>query len=114
MENYISRHLEEPWLAMMSALKSLHPECADAAKEFLEGTAVYSPCNMLIAKKEVFDKMCEWLFPILFKVHETCGTFGDKYQDRYPGFLAERLMTFYFYWMRDEVKVIYADKVFLK
>jgi hypothetical protein len=114
MENYTSRHLGETWAAMMEALEELHPECVDAAKEFLEGTAVYSPCNMLIARKEAFDEMCKWLFPVLFKVQEKCGIFGDKYQDRYPGFLAERLMTLYFYWKRDEIKVVYADKVFLK
>ncbi len=114
-ENYVSRHIGEIWEVMMQKLNDIQgTECAHKAKDFFENTGCYSPCNMLIAKKKVYDEMCEWLFPILFAVMEEWGEVDDKYQNRYPGFLSERLISFFFFLNRDRYKVVYADKKFLK
>ncbi len=110
--NYCERHETKPWNVMMDVLRELYPSCVSEAEAFFADNGAYSPCNMLIARKSVFDDMCEWLFPILFKVIDKCGTIEDTYQNRYPGFMAERLISFYYYWKKD-VKVCYADKVFL-
>ncbi len=83
------------------------------AEDFFENNGCYSPCNMLIAKKEVLDELCTWLFPILFKVTDKIGQMADSYQNRYPGFLSERLISYWFYHKRNVLKVVYADKVFL-
>ncbi|WP_024866212.1 DUF4422 domain-containing protein [Butyrivibrio sp. FCS014] len=112
-DNYCQRHTVETWEAMEQALSDIHPECAEDAMHFFETTSCYSPCNMLISRKEVYDELCEWLFPVLFAVLEKCGTLEDSYQNRYPGFLAERLITYFFRMKADEYKVIYADKCFL-
>ena len=111
--NYYLRHDENAWNAMMDAMYSVHPECAEEAKAFFENTGCYSPCNMLITRKDVFDKLCEWLFPILFATMDNSGTLNDSYQNRYPGFLSERLISFYFFYREKELKVVYADKTFL-
>lgn len=114
-ENYVSRHIGDIWGVMMKKLGDIHGiDCALKAKDFFENTGCYSPCNMLIAKKNVYDEMCEWLFPILFAVMEECGEVEDKYQNRYPGFLSERLISFFFFLYQDKYKAIYADKKFLK
>ena len=112
-DNYCQRHIVGTWEAMKQALSGIHPECAEDAIRFFETTSCYSPCNMLISRKEVYDELCEWLFPVLFAVLEKCGTLDDAYQNRYPGFLAERLITYFFRMKADEYKVIYADKSFL-
>ena len=42
------------------------------------------------------------------------GEREDAYQNRYPGFLSERLITFFFEKNRARYKVVYADKNFLE
>ncbi len=113
-DNYCQRHESKTWEVMEQALFEVHPECAEDAIHFFESTSCYSPCNMLIAGKEAYDEMCEWLFPILFSVIEKCGTLDDAYQNRYPGFLAERLITYFFRMKSDEYNIVYSDKNFLK
>ena len=68
---------------------------------------------MLIARKEVLVELCEWLFPIVFAVADKGGEREDAYQNRYPGFISERLITYFFESRRDKYKVVYADKNFL-
>lgn len=110
--NYCFRHTEHTWNAMMESLAELCPDYVAPAKELFETTACYAPCNLLIANKNVFDDLCGWLFPILLKTMEKCGTLDDNYQNRYPGFLSERLITLYFNYNKN-VRAVYADKVFL-
>ncbi len=54
------------------------------------------PLNMLIAGKDILDKYCNWLFDILFEVESRVDTSKlDVYQNRYAGFLSERLLLLY-------------------
>lgn len=51
--------------------------------------------NMLVARKEVFDRYCDWLFNILFEVEKRIPSFtykNDKYRIRLFGFISERLL----------------------
>ena len=111
--NYLTRHIGETWEAMLNVLCEHDKEMGAVAGSFFKTTGCYSPCNMLIARRAVFDSLCSWLFSILFEVQERCGTYNDPYQNRYLGFLAERLITFYFFWKREQYSVVYADKTFL-
>jgi hypothetical protein len=112
-ENYCGRHTSFTWDAMMEVLSEMYPEYVEEAKQVFEKSGCYCPCNMLIARKEIFDEMCSWLFPILFTVMERCGIIDDKYQNRYPGFLAERLITLFFHFNESRYNIVYADKAFL-
>ena len=69
---------------------------------------------MVIFKKNVMEDFYSWLFPILFAVEDKTAVISDKYQNRYPGFMSERLMSFFFYDRRDKYRVVYSDKTFLK
>ncbi len=110
--NYLFRHDRRPWDAMMKQLKD-KPEMYDSAAAFFANTGCYSPCNMLIARREVLDELCSWLFPILLDVADEIGQLSDTYQNRYAGFLSERMITFFFYHYADKYRVLYADKTFL-
>ena len=113
-ENYVGRHEEKPWNVMIEELGHIHGmECQTEAEVFFDNTGCYSPCNMLVARKEILNELCGWLFPILFAVQDRCGNLDDNYQNRYPGFLSERLITFFFFWKKEKYKVLYADKSFL-
>ena len=112
-ENYLFRHENKPWNDMMKVIQKLYPDEYEAAVNFFN-MPLYSPCNMIISRKEVFDTLCEWMFPIIFEVNKNNGIFEDRYQNRYPGFLSERLISFFFEYHIKEYNVVYADKNFLK
>ena len=112
-QNYKDRHTASDWDFMMDCLRRFYLGDYKEAVSFFD-TNLYSPCNMFIMKKEVLDELCAWLFPILFVCAEHSGERIDSYQNRYPGFLSERLITFFFEKNRGKYKVVYADKNFLE
>ena len=66
------------------------------ALDFFNSSSLYSPCNMFIMRKKDFDNYCKWLFPLLSRIDEKINnTLKDNYQNRYIGFMAERLFTLY-------------------
>ena len=69
---------------------------------------------MFIAKWEVLDNLCSWIFPILDAVVDHGGTKEDIYMNRYAGFISERLITLFFYINEDKYKIAYADRIFLQ
>lgn len=111
-QNYRDRHVASDWDFMMEYMGKIYPECHKDAAAFFD-TNLYSPCNMFIMKKEALDDLCAWLFPVLFACAGHIGEREDAYQNRYPGFLSERLMTFFFEKNHDRYRVVYADKDFL-
>lgn len=111
-DNFRGRHAAKEWDCMMLYLKENLPEDYAKASTFFMGN-LYSPCNMLIATRKVIDELCAWMFPILDAVVEKSGVEEQSYDNRYPGFLSERLITYYFETKRDCYHVVYADKNFL-
>ncbi len=111
-ENYKERHIASDWEVLMEYFQNNLLMEYDRAAEFFN-RGLYSPCNMLIAKKTVFDELCSWLFPVLDAVAMHIGKRDDKYQNRYPGFMAERLMTYFFEGRGHQYNVVYANKNFL-
>ena len=111
--NFRNRHIASNWDYMLEYMKINFPDDYRDACDFFKNTALYSPCNMFIMKKHVLDDLCSWMFPILFAVADNGGFINDSYQNRYPGFISERLITFFFDKNRDKYKVVYADKNFL-
>ena len=112
-QNYKDRHIASDWEFMMEYIKRNYPVDYDAAVRFFED-GLYSPCNMFIMRKPVLDDLCRWLFPILFACAEHGGEREDGYQNRYPGFLSERLVSFFFDKNKEKYKLVYADKNFLQ
>ena len=110
--NYKERHDPSDWDYLMEYLRERKPEDYDIAQSVFDGN-LYFPCNMFIMRREVLDRLCAWMFPILDAVTEHGGVKKDVYLNRYPGFLSERLITLFFHMTRDEYNVIYADKIFL-
>lgn len=81
-------------LEILKEAISMHfPEYLSTYENVMERNMVYF-CNMLIAKKEIHDKYCEWLFKILEEVEKHID-YSDYtgYQKRIFGFLSERLLT---------------------
>ena len=72
-------------------IKEICPEYSDSYTKIINGKELYY-YNMFIAPKEIIDKYCEWVFPILNEVEKRVDMTGyDEYQKRIYGFLTERL-----------------------
>lgn len=111
-ENFKSRHLPEDWDFLMKYFEEHLPEEFKTAQKVFRGN-LYSPCNMLIMKREVLNDLCSWMFPIIDAVVEHGGEKEDKYMNRYPGFISERLITYYFESRSSQYNMVYANKNFL-
>lgn len=110
---YIQDHSESDWEIMKGVVQTIQPEYADTLNEFQYGVFYYG-YNMFIARKEILDDYCSWLFPILEYCEKECGPKNDRYQNRYIGFLAERLMSVYFLHNENRYKIVHATKTFLE
>ena len=72
-----------------------YPDYWDCYQEIMQSKFL-SYCNMMIAKREVFDEYCCWLFEILSKVEAQCDiTSYDTQHKRIYGYLAEALLNVY-------------------
>lgn len=81
------------WEAMLRALKDLQPEYFKAFQEISKEPYLYN-YNIIVAKRQVLEDYCSWLFPVLKRI-ELERTWPGR-TDRYIGYLAENLLTVYF------------------
>lgn len=109
---YAKDHSETDWDVLGQAIDVLSPEYKDAYNA-VSNSSFYFAYNMLIAKRKVFNDYCEWLFKILEYCENQIGSKDDMYQNRYVGFLAERLLTIYIA-KHTELKVKVAHKHFIE
>jgi len=111
-EVYRHDHVERDWDVMLAAIHMLAAEYLPAAIELQNGTFYYG-YNMFIARKEILNEYCAWLFPILAYCEAHCGEKEDAYQKRYIGFLAERLLSVYFLYHEADYRIVHARKHFI-
>lgn len=84
----------EDWEVTGRVLSRLCPEYYDAWLEF-ETSYFIIPCNMFIMQKEVFDRYCSWVFPILKEIDRYYLKQGIPCDNRYLGYISECLTTLY-------------------
>lgn len=108
---YKKNHLAEDWEVMVRGIQTLYPQYISALHE-IEQSNFYIAYNMFIMKRKCLNEYCEWLFPLLEYCENNCGTKEDKYQNRYIGFLAERLVNVFLLYHKKDYKVVYANKHF--
>ena len=91
---------------MLKVLKEDYPEYYEVAQEAVQGDVFY-PCNIVLARKEIFAQYAQWLFSVLEKVEAICGDETVR-TDRYLGYLAEHLTTFYFIKNRKQMRIAHS------
>lgn len=112
-EVYRHDHEEKDWDVMLEAIRTLSPDYMAAAVGVQNGNYYYG-YNMFIARKEILDDYCAWLFPILEYCEKKCGEKDNGYQNRYIGFLGERLLTIYMIQHESRFKIVHARKYFVE
>lgn len=93
---YARCHRPEELRAMQDVVAERHPDFLPALDRALRGNRLL-PGNMFIMPRPVLDHYSPLLFDIL---HAACDRLAARdaqpgYQARYPGFLAERILTAY-------------------
>lgn len=111
-QQYILDHELSDWMIMLDVIHRNYPEYDRTALEVGNGNYYYG-YNMFIARREVLDKYCRWLFTILEACENRIGDKPDVYQNRYLGFLSERLLTI-FIEQNPNLNVVIADKHFVE
>lgn len=88
------------------ALERLSPEYIDVFQEEMQGYSHFN-CNMFFGKKEIIDRYCEWLFPLLEEVEKIyfCRNM-QKYHNREIGYIGEMLFKTWIRYNNVEYKVI--------
>ena len=109
---YAKDHIAEDWDVLLDVINELAPQYLASAQKVQE-SVFYFAYNMFIMKKKIFDEYCSFLFPILRRCEELIGEHEDVYQNRYVGFLAERLLNVFLV-ENTGYKVIIADKHFIE
>ena len=110
-EHYKDHHQIKDLECCLQVIREQCPKYEDAFLWTLSSNLI-SMGNIMIAKKDLFDKYCEWLFSILFEVEKRSDLSNyDQYQKRIYGFLSERLLRTWV--MMQDIKVreeaVYMD-----
>jgi hypothetical protein len=93
-QHYLQHHAPEPWVAFVAALESRYPQYREHI-DLLRLTCMTSICNMFVMRRALFTEYCEELFSIIDPIFAEFGPRYDAYNNRYPGFLAERFLGFW-------------------
>jgi len=95
---------------MLEVLKDNYSGLYDKVNEVLKGKHLYN-YNMLIAKKEVYQDYCAWLFSLLEEIAKRCETVPRNRLPRYIGRIGEVLTSVYFMINEKNWKIVHAEKV---
>lgn len=103
-EHYRLEHHIKDLETIRNVISELFPKYL-AAFDFCMNCGQITPTNMIVTRKEIFDKYCNWLFPILFEVEKRIDISDyDEYQSRIFGFLSERLTNVFFTYNSYKIK----------
>ncbi len=109
---YCKIHSENDWNILRDEVHKHSPEYDDSFAK-VEQQIYFHPYNMFVMRKDILNEFCEWMFPILFSCEGRIGTKEDRYQNRYPGFLSERLLNVFLYKNKDKYNIYVANKKYL-
>ncbi len=104
---------DSDWDAMLQAMREVAPEYYEAYVSAIAKEQYFYNYNMLIAKREVFDDYCDFLFSVLERTEELVVSKGAERADRFAGYLGENLTTIYFRKNKDKWKIAHTGKVWL-
>ena len=90
---FVRYHGQTNYDLMIDSLQCLYPNYSDSVKSIFNRRFEYL-ANLLIVKKNLFDKYSEWLFSILQDVENKIDL-SDKKNFRLLGYMAERLLNLY-------------------
>ena len=90
--NWVRNHGIESWFKVRNVFEKIKPDYLQGFDKLIYSNETYL-FNMMIMDKKHLDSYCEWLFDILFELEKVIDlTDKNNYQQRFYGFLSERLL----------------------
>lgn len=87
---------DKVYKGMLQAISEQAPEDRDEFEAYMD-SCFYYPNNMVLARSEIYDSYCGWMFPILFRMGEIDLETGyEHWKDRHIAYAAELLTSYYF------------------
>ena len=111
-EHHMRYIKESDWEAVLQSLKELSPDYYASYDIIFSQEYLYN-YNILIAKAEILQAYCEWLFPILERVEELSVPKGNERSDRYIGYIGENLLTLYFMYHKKDLNIVHTGRIML-
>ena len=110
-EFYLKYSTESEWQALEEVLRTRWSEYTYLLKTFAGGN-IYFPCNIIFARKEVFDDYCSFMFSVTSEIRWWFKSHNITERPRYMGYLTEILENLYIMKHKNEYKVGYTDIFF--
>lgn len=101
--------LKEDREILMRAIQEIVPNEMKTITKILDDKYLYN-YNMLIAKSEVYDEYCEWIFPILSRAEQLRNEIKPGENDRFAGYFGEVLTSLFFLKNKEQFKIVHAEK----
>jgi hypothetical protein len=97
-KQFIKIHGKAPWDFLENLIKEMHPDFYKHWNEYMEQEQFFYVANLYVANNKFFMEYHSWLFEILDEVDKRFDykTGRNFYQQRIPGYFAERLFNLYF------------------
>lgn len=100
---------ESVFQSVLLSIKDIFSDDINCFENYIESNFYY-PNNMVIAKNDVYDAYCKWIFPILFRMEEIDveTNYGHE-TDRHIAYAAELLTSYYFVKNREKYRIAVTD-----
>lgn len=104
-------HLGSDLMRMEQIVRELSPEYTGAMERYFAQTIHYFG-NIFIMSRELYDRYCGWLFPLLEEFDRQTDLSGRSVQEkRVDGYLAERLLGVFYTQHRDQLRTLELPRV---
>ena len=98
--------------SIFAVLEKNHAEDSNGFKVYLE-ESFYCPNNMVVARAEIYDGYCQWIFSILLGMLDEDKKTGYGHEnDRHIAYAAELLTSYYFLKKMNGLRIAVADYKF--
>lgn len=84
----------------------MYPEYKKEFIEYFYNSRKSYPFQMFIAKKEIYDDYCNFMFPVLFEIEKRIKPHGYTRQKRTIGYMGEWFLGLYIYCKKLKVKPV--------
>ena len=86
---------QEDFFIFLDTLLEIHPECKKEIIDYFYNSNRFVPFTIFVAKKDVYDDFCEFIFPVLFEVEKRILPRKYTRQKRVMGYFGEWLLGTY-------------------
>lgn len=111
-ESLCIAHIRSDVNILGNVVKELYPSYYSDYEDVILNGNKYSPCNMIIAKKNIFNDYSKWLFDILFEFEKRLTIPMNPYQPRFAGYYSERLLLVFVH-HHSEYKIKYLPMIII-